>query len=72
MIGRIIIGAIGIVLLLPGICSVAALMLVGPQEIILMFALPGILVGIVGVVVFGAAFERFSSKPRRAVGRNRK
>ena len=72
MFGKIVLAVVGILLLLPGICGIGALALIGPQEIVLMFAVPGIVVGMIGVVVFGAAFEPFGSrKSARRGGRKR-
>ena len=71
MFARIFLAIIGVVLLLPGICGVGALVLAGPQEIVLMFAIPGIAVGMVGVIVFGAAFERFGSRRSKHRGKGK-
>lgn len=70
--GKIFLAVVGILLLLPGICGIGALALIGPEQIVLVFAIPGIVVGMIGVVVFGAAFERFGSrKPSGRGGRKR-
>ena len=71
MFAKIFLAIIGIVLLLPGICGVGALVLVGPQEVVLMFAIPGIAVGMVGVIVFGAAFEPFGSRRSKRRGKGK-
>jgi len=62
----------GVLLLLPGICGIGALALLGPHEIVLVYAIPGIVVGMIGVIVFGAAFERFGSRRSSTRGGKRK